>query len=387
MLGWLAAAGSVLEGIRNVFRHGQDFEWGGMWLLVHHVNPWQDYLTGFHAGTAIGASPPNYLHFFYLMLTPFRFLSFRAACTVWAVCNLFFTAVSLWLIKRIFQQSTVEWRITTIAFLCGTPFRNDVGNGQHALLVLVLVALAYGTSGSRPNHIYCGLSYFKYSFAPPFFFDLLFSRGVVLSLVSLLPTAIGIIGAHLLVGGPWWSLIVGPVQVSKVAVRHGYGDLMTVVDTVFPWPHEHSLLYLFLEYGIPCLAVVALAWYLHRRSGLQSLALLQTAVATCSTAALMLFRHLPYDYLVLVFAFALAVKYRQQWYARTILIIISYFWFLMRLGDFLGKHTDFVLLNCALLGLILYCLLRIRHRETTAPVPGMRIGNRSAVMFRNQIHG
>jgi hypothetical protein len=355
---------SVLAGLQNSFRHSQDLQWSGTRLLLHHVNPWLQSLAGNPGGSLILSQGPNYAHFLYLLMSPLGAMSFAVARVVWAVCNLIFAGLTLWMVKRIFKQAPAEWGVTCIAFLCGTSFRNDLGNGQQALLVLVLVAAAYSARKSWPKWLWFGLSYCKYSFSPPYFFDLLFSRPIGFVLATLIPAVIGVLWAHWMVGGSWLQLIVEPLLVGK-GIRPSNSDLMAMVDEFFIWRHGTNALYIILEYAIPVLGAAAVAWWMRFRSGLRGDELRQALTAVYGTAALLLFRHLGYDFVFLIFAFALGLKYRQQIAARGVLVCIGYFWFIQRAADLfhLGLDTGLPVFNFLVLGSLFALLLRIRHAK------------------------
>lgn len=364
-VGSVATTASVYAGLLNSIHHSQDLQWSGTRLLLNHVNPWLQSLAGNPDHTLILSQGPNYAHFLYLLMAPLGAMSFAAARVVWAVCNLIFAGLTLWLVKGIFEQTRTEWGITCIAFLCGTSFRNDLGNGQQALLVLVLVAAAYSARKPWPKCLWFGLSYCKYSFSPPYFFDLLLSRPIGFVAATLIPAAIGVLWAHWMVGGPWLQLIVEPLLVGK-GIRPSNSDLMAMVDDFFIWRHGWNILYLILEYAVPVLAAAAVAWRMRFKSGLRGSALRQALTAVYGTSALLLFRHLGYDFVFLIFAFALALKYPRQLAARAVLIGIVYFWFLQRAGNLfhLGLDMGFPVFNFLVLGSLFVFLLRIRHAES-----------------------
>ena len=366
--GWAAAATSVLAGLANSVRRSQDFQWSPTRLLLHHIDPWREALAGNPSGGLILSQGPNYAHFLYLLLAPLGDLSFPVARVVWAICNLIFAGLTLWLMRGMFQQTKTEWGVTCIAFLCGTSFRNALGNGQQALLVLVLVALAYSARRTWPKCLWFGLSYCKYSFSPPYFFDLLFSRRIGFVLATFIPAVVGVLWAHWMLGGPWLHLIVAPLMVGT-GIHPSNSDWMAVVDTYFIGRHGGNVVYLLLEYGVPVCAAAGVAGFMRFRSGLGGTALVQAITAVYGVAALALFRHLGYDFVFLVFAFALALKYRRQFAARWVLVCIAYFWFVQRAGALfhLGLDMGFLVFNFLLLCSMLLLATRIRHAEPTLP--------------------
>jgi hypothetical protein len=109
------------------------------------------------------------------------------------------------------------------------------------------------------------------------------------------------------------------------------------------------------------LLALALAWYIRNKSKLRGEALSQTSSAVYGVAALLLFRHLGYDHVFLVFALAFALKHRRQKLARPILVCVAWFWFLLRFEFLVPAYAGscMVFFNAALLALICYWLLSI----------------------------
>ena len=167
-----------------------------------------------------------------------------------------------------------------------------------------------------------------------------------------------------MVGGPWLQLIIEPLLVGQ-GIRPSNSDLMAMVDDFFIWRRGANTLYLILEYAVPVLAAAAVAWGMRFQSGLRGNALRQALTAVYGTAALLLFRHLGYDFVFLVFAFALALKYRLQLAARGALVGIGYFWFIQRAADLFHLSLDmgFPVFNFLVLGALFVLLLRIRHAD------------------------
>jgi hypothetical protein len=129
--------------------------------------------------------------FFTCYWCPLGLMNFACARCLWAACNLLFTVIALWNIKGLFDQSLTQWGITCISFLCSTPFRNSLGNGQQTLLIVLLVALAYRATVAWQQGVWAGLSYFKYSFSLPVMVDLVFRRGLLIAALSVVPALIG----------------------------------------------------------------------------------------------------------------------------------------------------------------------------------------------------
>lgn len=361
--GWSAAALSAAVGVFKASHQSQDFQWSPTRLLLHHINPWQVALSGDPHHALILSQGPNYAHFLYLLFAPLGAMSFPVARLVWAFCNLALAGIALWYCQRIFGLSRQEWAAAAILFLLGTPFRNAVGNGQQSILVLAFIAMAYGAGSRSPHWLWFGLSYCKYSFSPPYFFDLLFSRRILFVLATFIPAAIGLAWAHWMVGGSWITLLFEPLRVGT-GVHPSFTDWMAVVETWIA-PHiANRIAIAALMYGVPVAAAGILAWFMRYRycTGLSSVAQLQTLTAVYGLAALLLFRHLEYDFVFLVFPLFLAIRHRGQFAARWVLAGTLYFWFVIKAIDLLPFPVENHLLPFQFLLLIsmLVALLRIR---------------------------
>ncbi|HVC48285.1 MAG TPA: hypothetical protein VND90_13665 [Terracidiphilus sp.] len=181
-----------------------------------------------------------------------------------------------------------------------------------------------------------------------------------------------------MLGGSWVGLLVAPLRVG-VGVHPSNTDWMAVVDAWIA-PHiARHLVVLALEYGVPILAAGVLAWFMRFRSSLSGAAQLQTLTAVYGLAALLLFRHLGYDFVFLVFPLFLDIRYRQQLAARWVLFGTMYFWFVEKFGDELHLNLKDWLLpfHFLLLVSMLGALFRIQHRVPaaldSAPVSAARI--------------
>lgn len=314
---------------------------------------------------------PNYAHFLYLLFAPFGAMSFPVARLAWAFCNLALAGVALWVCRRIFDVDRAEWAVAAILFLLGTPFRIAVGNGQQSILVLACIALAYGAGPRSPRWLWFGLSYCKYSFSPPYFFDLLFSRRIAFVLATFLPAVVGLAWVHWMLGGSWLALLFDPLRVGT-GVHPSFTDWMAVVDAwIAPHLANHAIVAVLL-YGVPMAAACVLAWFLRFRAGLTGAVPVQTLAAAYAIAALLLFRHLEYDFVFLLFPLLFAIRHRGQLAARWVLAGTFYFWFVVKLIDLLPFHIESHLLpmHFPLLVSMLVATLRIRtaepDRETTA---------------------
>jgi hypothetical protein len=164
----LCAAVSTSVGVMNALHQSQDFQWSGERVLLHHVDPWAQYLAGDPGHQFIMTQIPNYLPILYVLIVPLGMLSLVYAKLLWGLANVVFAVVSAGAAGRAFGLR--RWRIVALVclMLMATPTRISIGNGQQSLLVLMMWCLTLlSTRLTGRGAILSGIAYFKYSFAPP----------------------------------------------------------------------------------------------------------------------------------------------------------------------------------------------------------------------------
>jgi hypothetical protein len=355
----LMAAGSAWQGAHNALAPGrsQDFQWSGTRMVVQHINPWADYLNGDPAHQIVKVQVPNYLPLLYVLIWPIGMLSMSTATAVWAVCNLMFGVISAFLCGRFYGLRGYWCGVLVAMFLISTPMRNSVGNGQQSLLVLLIWVLALCRTPKASSALVAGFSYFKYSFAPPVFLLLLFRLGAAAALLSLIPALITLVFVYLWTGG---SLLhpVGLLQMLfeplKVAQSGGYSaslgsNLMDVLEFGLKGSHLGPATVGGLEYGLPLVISAGLLYLIARKKSLMSWDL---QIALLAVLSILLFKHHPYDEVVLLLPVAYCVRNIRTVAARWALGTLCYLWYGERLARALSGTTHWgFALDIALLAL------------------------------------
>ena len=238
-------------------------------------------------------------------------------------------------LARYFRLSTVASFVLAAMFFCSTPCRNTIGNGQTALLCFVAVLGVWLYQARRETASGLGLSVLlvKYSFAPPVLFWFLINHRVRLLVLSLAPLILGWLWFSWLCHESPLTTLTQPLKVANLySESAGGGDVMTLVAS-FGWdrPALGDLrLSSFAGLAASCLGVIAL------RVRAAKLTEQELFAALCVIAMISL-RHLPYDYVFLAPAAALAFSRSR---ARMVLslCLISYFWFTLKILDNLNVH-------------------------------------------------
>lgn len=183
----LLALVSVVQGARNAARVSQDFQWDAAKAFALQINPYTeslnptgalntdtlkdfyDYFEGINAPQKMEANQfPSLL----MILLPYTFLPPMTAKIAWLVTNLLCTAGIILLLRKTFlkEPDSFAFLVAVLLMLAGTPYRNQLGVGQHTLFSFFFFLLAVWLSEKNLG-ILSGLalavSYFKYTLTAP----------------------------------------------------------------------------------------------------------------------------------------------------------------------------------------------------------------------------
>ena len=159
---------SLIQGVRNAAGSSQDFQWDAAKALSMGLDPY-DISTG--SGTIPDNTPladfyrlftdkglkqnmeANQFPSLLLLLIPYTLMNPLAARYAWIISNLIFTAGIIFLLRRTFLKEAD--RDLFIAFMllmiAGTPYRNQLGVGQHTLFSFFFFLLAVWLEGMYPS--------------------------------------------------------------------------------------------------------------------------------------------------------------------------------------------------------------------------------------------
>jgi len=296
---WVALAAMALVSLALGFKQASyksvDFQWKGARLLAHHIDPWWTALHP-NPNAPVDLSPPNYLHELYIFLLPLTPLDFRTASLVWCAINTLLSIVIILVVRNLYGLRNGTTLTLLLLFWMSLAFRNSLGVGQQSLVEMALIAFLYYGKNFAVRGIVLGLSYAKYSFSPVLVVMLAVQGKYRILLVSLVPPLLGFLITWYLLGGPPMRIAVEPLLVSHLQVSPGLGDLMTAIDRLL----QKNI----VELGLPISPVsyasaivcgVAYGIRLGRRRFRSQVELALVALAT-----LLIFRHLIYDYVLLL---------------------------------------------------------------------------------------
>ncbi len=333
----LMAVVSLWQAVHNALTpsRSEDFQWSGTHLLLKHVNPWDDYLRGDPVHGIFKTQYPNYLPALYLFLLPFGLMPMNVAAALWAACNVAFGTASAVLCGRFYGLRGFWCGVLVALLVMSTPMRNTIGNGQLVLFVLMLWVFGLCRVPKNSSGFTLGLSYFKYSFAPPVFVFLWLRIGCVAALLSLAPVIAALLAVYLWLGGSLlhptalFQLLIAPLKVSRTGYIGLPGpNLMDTLDWYLKLGHVAPFVVSLVAYGVPLVLTVFLLYRITHRERRISWELQVALLAVVSVA---LFKHHAYDEVVLLFPAAYSLKNRKRVEARWALALICYVWYGERL--------------------------------------------------------
>jgi hypothetical protein len=260
----------------------------------------------------------------FVLFLPFGMMSFYQAAFIWALINTALAITSALLTARVFSLTSFQFSVCTLAFLASTPLRVTLANGQHGVLILFCFLLCIWCSGYLWPGLSLGLTYSKYSFAPIMVLNWALQRRYKSLLVSTIPPLLGLVAVHFLVDSSLKDVLLGPLRVAQVAFAgtSGYADLMTVVQVILQRLGASQMLWSNASQGVALIAAVAAAVWIDRCQIGEA-----ARVAAVMVFTLLIFKHVIYDFVVLLLPFALVLRAGRSLYQEMAVAIIVYFWF------------------------------------------------------------
>ncbi|MBQ6575933.1 MAG: DUF2029 domain-containing protein [Lachnospiraceae bacterium] len=243
---------SVIKGLQNAAEFSQDFQWDAAKALTMRLDP---YELSLEPSRTAGIEPldrfyrmftdrglkqkmeANQFPSLLMLLAPMTVFSPQAAKIVWAVLNIGFTAGIVWLLgKTFFEHSDrTDFAAVMLLMIAGTPYRNQLGVGQHTLFAFFFFMLAVfidrhsgdraGLMRSAGITLCLAVSYFKYTLTAPLALYFLFRKRYREFAASVMIHVILTAFAALWLGKSFIYLITAPLKVASVLASEGGIDL------------------------------------------------------------------------------------------------------------------------------------------------------------------
>ena len=334
----LFAAVSVYAGIRNALLYSQDFQWDAAKALCMRLDPYELSMDPercddipelgefYRMFTDMGLAQKmeaNQFPSLLALLFPMTVFSPGAARVIWLIMNLLFTAGIALLMRRTFFADVPVYGYTVgvLIMLAGTPYRNQIGVGQHTLFAFFFFMLAVYLERNMREHTigktvavsFClFVSYFKYTLTAPLALYFLYRKRYKELALSVAGHVLLTEVAAVCLGRSFVYMIKAPLQVASALVSEGGIDLGVILP-------GGTAMAVAAVIGMG-LAVIALMLPGDNDEALFSLLILWSLVLTY---------HRTYDFFVLSAVYMLFLRGRQNVAEYVWNIANVYYWLLI----------------------------------------------------------
>lgn len=233
---------SVVQGSRNAVKFSQDFQWDAAKAFSMKIDPYdeslspsgalnsgslKDFYDRFESINAPQKMEANQFPSLLMLLLPYTFMTPDAARIAWLISNLIFTAGIIVLLRATFLKSVpdYEFSVLMLLMLSGTPFRNQIGVGQHTLFSLCFFLLAVWFLdkkwGNIPSALALTVSYFKYTLTAPLALYFIYKRKWKEFATSVLIHVALTEVAALWLNESFMDMLIKPLKVSSALASEG----------------------------------------------------------------------------------------------------------------------------------------------------------------------
>ena len=361
----LMAVISVYEGIGNGIVWSQDFQYDAASALINGYDPYDisenfdedalpdiANLRGFYEyydglGTPQRMEANQFPSLLYI-LTGYALIPYNVARTLWVVTNILCTAVIIWLLKKTFMACVDErlYPVFMMLMLAGTPWRNQMGVGQHTLFAVAffLLAVYVSESGSHSegkdetgeagtqadckesknggriiriiaSGLLLSLSYLKYTVTAPLAIYFIYKRRWKEFVISLVPHLILTEAAAVILHESFADMLIKPLKVASALAAEGGIDI-----GVLTRGHSAGLLIT----ALAMLFLVAAALMLPEGND-------ELFISVAVLLSLVMTYHRTYDFFVMIIVFGYFATGRMKVAEIIYLITTLSFFFVLRI--------------------------------------------------------
>ena len=359
----ILAAVSIVQGCRNAEAYSQDFQWDAAKALVLRVNPYTESLNPTGALDAYGFEEyfkqmeANQFPSLLFLLFPYTLLTPLAARYAWLISNLVFTGAMVWLLRKTFfkEMQAQVFYLLVLLMIAGTPWRNQIGVGQHTIFSFLFFLLAvYFTQ--REKTVLASLSlavcYFKYTLTVPLALYFVYKRKWKELVISVSIHILLTIGAAFWLKESFLAMIIEPLKVSSALSGEGSMDIGALMG---------GGPYAFVLAGLVMAGLLFLSFVMPKDQEplLVSILLLWSLIVTY---------HRSYDYFVMILPFCYfnGLANDRKWENAVYTILVFAVFFVLRLfsespASLAGVGIFYYLVTFALTGRgIRHCILNRR---------------------------
>jgi len=339
----IASLVSVLQGVKNGLKLSQDF--GARWItarvILQNENPYQMKLYDKLSDGVKELSKnkrvffnPQYLPSSILFIFPYSLMSFNNAVKAWIITNIIASGLLVYIISLIAKTKTTykNYFLISLIFVCGTPFRVVLGNGQLSLVALTFFALSLyfmKTKKGVLSGLFLALSLLKYNLILPFIlvFFILAKRWLPLIICSFIHCISHLWFCFLMKASPF--LIVFDILKlnSKELEVKGYG-LRSFLNRLNELINFGPTFYYLMAFSFLFMFILLIILWIKRRKDLDDIGWL----SFMGIFTLLLPYHRIYDFVCLIFSLFWITIFKEFKVLRLLVGIgICYFFFIQRI--------------------------------------------------------
>lgn len=245
----ILAAISLLQGCKNAIEVSQDFQWDAAKAFVLKINPYIESLTptgvldSYDFEAYYLQMEANQFPSLLMLLIPYTFLPPLLARYAWLVSNLFFTGMIIWLLRKTLfkDMQSYSFGLLMLFMISGTPYRNQLGVGQHTLFsfmffLLAVYACQKNEEREEPKKFKFSIaaalavSYFKYTLTAPLALFFLYKKRWREFAASIITHILLTIIAAAWLGTSVPDMIIQPLKVSAALAAEGGIDLGALLN-------------------------------------------------------------------------------------------------------------------------------------------------------------
>lgn len=237
----IMAAISLVQGSRNALTFSQDFQWDAVKAFSLKIDPYDESLsptgalnTGsladfygyFESIDAPQKMEANQFPSLLMLLLPYSFMNPNVARIVWLISNILFTAGIVVLLKATFLKNmpNFEYAVLMLFMISGTPYRNQIGVGQHTLFSLFFFLLSVWFTEKKwavPSALALSVSYFKYTLTAPLALYFVYKRKWKEFIASIAIHVVLTEVAALWLKESFMDMLIKPLKVSGALASEG----------------------------------------------------------------------------------------------------------------------------------------------------------------------
>lgn len=242
----LMALVSVYKGCVNAYTYSQDFQWDAAKALSMGINPYDeslhptkalkegplgDFYNRFERINAPQKMEANQFPSLLMLLFPMTVLTPDVARLTWLILNIIFTIAIIYFLRKTFLKEMDDFCfiIVSLLMVAGTPYRNQLGVGQHTLFAFAffLMAVYFTDVLDIPFITVLGLfiSYFKYTLTAPLVLYFIYKKRYKEVAISILMHGVLTVVAAFMLGDSIINMIKKPLEVASWLSSEGGIDL------------------------------------------------------------------------------------------------------------------------------------------------------------------